>query len=602
MTVPAPAQSLDLAVLGNCTIAALVDPLARFVWCCVPRLDGDPVFCNLLRDPISSSDGLWEIELIGLVKATQSYIRNTAILETILTDGDGNEVRIVDFIPRFNRWRRIFRPVSIVRLIEPRAGVPRIRVRLKPRHGYGKHPPTITRGSNHIRYILGDEVLRLTTDSPIGFIQNETPFVCDRPLVMILGADESIETDLKVLGVDLFEQTHDYWTDWTRQLALPFEWQDAVIRAAITLKLCSFEESGAIVAALTTSIPESPSSGRNWDYRFCWLRDAFFVVQTLNRLSVTRTMEGYVSYITNIVAAFPSGPLQPIFGIGCEDQLAERQIPAEDLAGYRGMGPVRVGNAAFTQVQNDGYGSVILAVAQSFFDARVARPGDITLFQKLERLGEEAALRWDQPDAGIWEFRTRAEVHTQSSVMCWAACDRLARIAEKLELSERTLYWRSTADRIHAGIMAHTWNEKLQTFVATFDGCDIDASLLLLHDLGFISARDPKFLTTIEAVQRELNTGDYLLRYKRADDFGVPHTSFTICNFWLIEALAASGRVDEAREKFERLLARRSSLGLLSEGVDVNSGELWGNFPQTYSLVGLIRAAVRLSRPWADAF
>ena len=597
-----PAPTLDLAVLGNCTIAALVDPHARIVWCCVPRLDGDPIFCNLLRDPALESDGLWEIELLGLAKSTQRYLKNTAILETRLADADGNEIRIVDFIPRFNRWRRMFRPVSIVRLVEPVSGVPRIRIRLKPRHGYGLHAPTTTRGSNHIRYLIGDQVLRLTTDAPISFVQSETPFVCERPLAMILGADEAIETDLKVLGVDMFEQTHDYWTDWTRQIALPFEWQDAVIRAAITLKLCSSEESGAIVAALTTSIPESAGSGRNWDYRYCWLRDSFFVVQTLNRLSVTGTMEGYVSYITNIVASAPPGPLQPIFGIGFEDRLEEREVPANILAGYRGMGPVRVGNGAYTQIQNDGYGSVILAVAQSFFDSRVMRPGDLSLFHKLERLGTEACLRWSEPDAGLWEFRTRAEVHTQSSMMCWAACERLGRIAERLNLQDRKLYWSEAADRIRVQILERAWSEKRKSFVATFDGEDLDASLLLMHDIGIVSAQDPRFLSTVDAIYTELRQGGYMFRYRRADDFGVPETSFTICNFWLIEALAVTGRQAEAREIFERMLSHRSSLGLLSEGVDLKTGELWGNFPQTYSLVGLIRAALRLSKRWEDAF
>ena len=250
-------RSLDLAVLGNCAIAALVDKEARIVWCCAPRLDGDPVFCDLLRDPDAPRDGLWEIELLGCVRSSQSYVRNTAILETILADADGNEIRIVDFIPRFNRWRRVFRPVSIIRMVEPRAGVPRIRVRVKPRCGYGARSPEQTRGSNHIRWLIEGGVLRLTTDVPVGFIQGETPFICDRSIVMMLAADEPVETDLRSLAVDLYEQTQDYWTDWARQLALPFEWQEAVIRAAITLKLCSFEETGAIVAALTTSIPES---------------------------------------------------------------------------------------------------------------------------------------------------------------------------------------------------------------------------------------------------------------------------------------------------------------------------------------------------------
>ena len=595
-----PAPSLDLAVLGNCSIAALLDRRARVVWCCVPRFDGDPVFCDLLRDPALEPDGLWEIELLDFAESSQRYIGNSAILETILSDAAGNEIRIVDFIPRFDRWRRAFRPVSIVRLIEPLRGVPRICVRLKPRHDYGRHEPQTTRGSNHIRYILGSEILRLTTNAPIGCVQNQTPFVLEHPLVMILGADESVEGDLKVVGLDWFDKTLEYWIDWTRQLAVPFEWQEAVIRAAITLKLCTYEETGGLVAALTTSIPEFAHSRRNWDYRYCWLRDSFFVVQTLNRLSATRTMEGYISYINNAVATAGPGPLQPIFGLGFETALDEAEL--DSLSGYRGMGPVRIGNGAYNQIQNDGYGSVILAVAQSFFDRRLVHIGDESLFHKLEALGEEAARRWIEPDAGIWEFRTRSEVHTYSSVMCWAACDRLCRIARHLGIHESATLWGQRADHIHAEIMARAWNEERQSFVATFDGFDLDGSLLLLPELGFVKPMDPRFLSTLAAIENHLRVGDHVFRYRRPDDFGAPEVSFVICSFWLVEALAAVGRTQEARDIFERLLQHRSSLGLLSEGIDARTGELWGNFPQTYSLVGLIRAAMRLSRPWQDAF
>ena len=468
-------------MLGNCAIAALVDKYARIVWCCIPRFDGDPVFCNLLRDPKQEADGLFALDLLGAAKSAQRYIGNSAILETILEDSLGNAVRVVDFIPRFTRWRRMFRPVSIVRLVEPARGAPRVRVLCKPRHGYGKHDPQTTRGSNHIRYILGGEVLRLTTDAPVGVILGETPFLLERPLVMILGADEPVDGDLKVIGLDWFEQTLDYWLEWARQIAVPFEWQDEVIRSAITLKLCSYEETGGIVAALTTSVPEFADSGRTWDYRYCWLRDSFFVVQTLNRLSVTKTMEGYISYIANIVAS-SQGPLRPIFGLGFETDLSETLL--DSLEGYRGMGPVRRGNGAYDQLQNDGYGSVILAVAQSFFDRRVVRPGGEALFRQLELLGEQAARRWNEPDAGIWEFRNRAEAHTHSSVMCWAACDRLKRIAGWMGLADRAVLWRDRAAHIRAEILQRSWSEKRQSFVATFEGQDLDGSLLLLPELG----------------------------------------------------------------------------------------------------------------------
>src|SRR5690606_4596212 len=355
-------------------------------------------------------------------------------------------------------------------------------------------------------------------------------------------------------------------------------------------------DSGAIIAAMTTSIPEAPGSIRNWDYRYCWLRDAAFVVRALNRLGATRSMEGFLHYIFNLATS--DGSLQPLYGIGMEDKLDEHEVPS--LAGYRGMGPVRRGNLAWVQKQHDVYGSVVLASTQLFFDQRLADPGDIETFARLEPLGERAFALHDVPDAGLWEFRGRAEVHTYTSVMCWAACDRLAKIAGRLELELRQAYWRGRADAIHARVIEQSWNGVLDHFTDTFGGERLDASLLLLADLGFVASDDPRFIATVEAIGRGLRRGDGLYRYIAPDDFGAPETSFTICTFWYIDALAAIGREDEAHELFERVLARRNHLGLLSEDMAFGTGELWGNFPQTYSHVGLVMAAMRLSRPWQD--
>jgi GH15 family glucan-1,4-alpha-glucosidase len=271
------------------------------------------------------------------------------------------------------------------------------------------------------------------------------------------------------------------------------------------------------------------------------------------------------------------------------------------LAGYRGMGPVRVGNDAWRQRQNDAYGSVVLASAQLFFDRRLERQGDELMFRRLERMGELALRMAEQPDAGLWEFRGRAAVHTYSAAMCWAACDRLAHIATELGLDGRARYWHDEAVRLHERIEARTWNAELGHFVDAYDGEHLDASLLLLSDIGFVPPRDPRFIATVDAVGRELGRGNYLFRYIAPDDFGAPETSFNICTFWYIEALAAIGRKEQARAMFEHMLAQRNPLGLLSEDLAPTDGEHWGNFPQTYSLVGLIQAAMRLSRRWEDA-
>ena len=596
-------SDLNLAVVGNCAYGALVDRRGRVVWACFPHFDGDPMFCSLLGDHDGSGDGgsgFWDIALEGAVGHEQAYEPQSAILRTELHDVHGGSLEIVDFAPRFRQYNRFFRPTTLVRLVRPLAGAPRIRIRLRPRTGYGARQPEITSGSNHIRYVGDQLTLRLTTDAPLRYVLEEAAFVLERPIAMILGPDETLTASVSETAREMRERTEEYWTEFVRSLSIPFEWQEPVIRAAITLKLCSYDDSGAIIAAMTTSIPEAPNSGRNWDYRHCWLRDSYFVVHALNRLGTTETLEHYLSYITNLAVATPDGYLRPVYGINPERGLAEHRVAS--LAGYRGMGPVRVGNQAWEQVQNDGYGSVVLSAMQVFYDLRLYRQGAERLFEQLEKLGMQAAQRFNQPDAGLWEFRARQQVHTFSSVMCWAACDRLARIALRLGRTSRATFWRATADVMHAEIVERAWNPALNRFAAAFDHDGADASLFLLQDLGFLTADDPRFAGTVDSLATTLSCGGNLLYRYTEDDLGRPATAFTVCTFWYINALAALGRVEQARELFEEMLARRNHVGLFSEDIDPQTGELWGNFPQTYSMVGLINSAMRLSKDWSEAF
>ncbi len=592
-------STLDLAVIGNCSFSALIDRQGRIVWSCLPRFDGDPVFCSLMNGD-EEEFGFFDLEILDLARTEQHYLHNSAVLVTTLFDRHGAAVEITDYAPRFKQLGRVYRPIMVVRQVRPVIGNPRVRVRLRPAADYGATRPEITHGSNHVRYVMPTVTLRLTTDVPISYVLEEVPFVLEEACTLILGPDETLNKPIAEAGRDYREQTDAYWREWARYLSVPFEWQDAVIRAAITLKLCAFEETGAIVAAMTTSIPEAPNSGRNWDYRYCWLRDAYFVVHALNRLGATRTMEEFLSYITNVAASAENGHLQPVYSVTLGAKLVEREEKA--LRGYRSMGPLRVGNQAYEHIQNDVYGSVIMAATQIFFDQRLDQPGNVRMFERLEALGEQAVLVFDKPDAGLWEFRSIAKVHTFSAVMCWVACDRLARIAVRLGLGARAEYWHGHAERLHATICDNTWNAGINSFVESFgDGEDVDASLLLLHDLGFLAADDPRFAGTVARIEKILRDGDFLFRYKSPDDFGMPETSFTVCTFWYIEALAALGRRDEARRLFENVLACRNHVGLLSEDLDPKSRELWGNFPQTYSMVGLISSAMRLSRSWEEA-
>ncbi|MBI1397378.1 MAG: glycoside hydrolase family 15 protein [Betaproteobacteria bacterium] len=589
--------SLDLGIIGNCTVSALVDKCASVVWTCMPRFDGDPVFHALVdSSDRAGPDGMFAIELEGQTRSEQEYLPGTAVLRTRIYNASGEAIEVTDFAPRFENRGRIFRPMQFVRRVRPVHGHPRIRVSVRPRGNWGCVEPTITRGSNHVRYVLPELTLRLTTDAPITYVLDETPFSLHGSLNFILGPDETLDRGIHELAHDWQENTEYYWRTWTRRLALPYEWQEAVIRAAITLKLCVYEDTGAIVAAMTTSIPEAPGSQRNWDYRYCWLRDAFFVVRALNSLSEVGTMEDYLRWLHNIVRTSSDGQVQPLYGIGLEATLNEHTV--DHLQGYRGMGPVRRGNQAYEHSQHDVYGNIVLGAAQAFHDMRLFRQANGSDFALFEAVGEQAWKLHDQPDAGMWELRTRTSVHTTSALMCWAACDRLAKIAVTLNMPTSHSRWRERADKIRDRILKDAWSEKRHAFADSFGGHDLDAGVLLMAEVGFIDANDKRFVSTVDALEKALCDGPFMRRYEAPDDFGRPETDFNICTFWRIDALSRIGRRDQAREIFEAMLSIRNHVGLLSEDTHPDTRELWGNFPQTYSMVGIINGAVRLSAPW----
>ena len=590
--------NLDLAPIGNCSVSALIDREARFVWACAPRVDGDPVF-SALMDGDDPDHGFWAIELADRVSIEQAYVRNTAVLRTVMTDERGASVEVLDFAPRHLKHSRIYRPIAFARVVRPLSGAPRITVRLRPSADWGARRADWTSGSNHIRYLCTDLTLRLTTNAPVTHVLAERTFRLEGELAFFLGPDEGYDQSVMAGVSAALDQTIQHWKLWTRTLYVPLDWQEAVIRAAITLKLCVYEETGAIVAAMTTSVPEFPESGRNWDYRFCWVRDAYYTVRALNRLGAVDILENYLGYLRNLVDDAKGGHVQPVYGVGLEAAIGERVV--DSVEGYRGMKPVRVGNQAHEHLQHDVYGQIVLPLVQAFFDERMLRPGTIEDFHALEKVGDRAFSMHDQTDAGLWEFRTIARVHTYSSVMCWAACDRLAKAARHLGLAERGEFWDERARLIRARIEAEAYLSDEGRFAASFGGTELDASLLQMTDLGFLDARDPRQVRTFEAVERDLKKGPYLFRYIHPDDFGEPETAFNFCTFWFIEALHLNGRTEEARAIFDEMLSRRTHAGLLSEDISLQDGELWGNYPQTYSLVGIINCAVLLSRSWQDA-
>ena len=589
--------NLELSPIGNCQVSALVDEEGAFVWGCVPRVDGDPVFCSLLNGEDRDS-GVWRFELEGQVSAVQYYIRNTPILVTRLEAEDGSALEIHDFAPRFEKSGRMYRPVAFVRIVRPVAGAPRLRIRLAPMTDYGKALAGTTNGTNHVRYLLSGQAMRLSTDAPVGYILEGRSYRVESDQHFFLGPDEPFVGNIRSETRRMEASTTKYWQHWVRGLHIPLEWQEQVIRAAIALKLCQHEETGAIVAALTTSVPEAPGSERNWDYRYCWIRDSYYTVQALNRLGALDVLEKYLAYLRNIIDQAGGGQIQPLYSVMGDAELHE--FEAAHLAGYRGNGPVRIGNAAYKQVQYDCYGQIVMPTAQAFFDTRLLRMADERDFMHLEEVGEAAWDKHDQPDAGLWEFRTRQEVHTYSAVMCWAACDRLANVAAQLGKADRAQLWEERAAAIRNKIETEAWSEEGQHYGASFQSDYLDASLLQMVELRFLKPNDERFLKTFAAVERDLRRGNHMLRYAAEDDFGAPETAFNVCTFWLIEALHLTGRSAEARQLFEAMLGHTTRSGMLSEDLDYETGELWGNFPQTYSLVGIINSAGHLSKSWSE--
>jgi GH15 family glucan-1,4-alpha-glucosidase len=601
--------SLDLALVGNGSIGALIDAQGAVAWCCFPRFDGDPVFCSLLAgDSRRDKTGAFTIELEGATRTEQHYLEDTPILVTRFHDAKGAGVEITDFCPRYEKDGALFCPKLLVRQVRAIAGRPNILVRVEPAadYGCGKRPHAL--GAGHISY-AGDQALRLTTNAPAEAIISCTPFHVGQSITLIFGLADPIAAgepvgvgepiaagkDVTSTGAAMLERTAAYWRSWTRTLKPPAEWRAAVIRAAITLELNVYEPTGAIIASMTTSIPEAPDSGRTWDYRYCWPRDAYFTADALCRLGDIRTIERYLVFLLGVAATTDDAHLVPTYTIDGKPIPDERI--AKCLPGYRGMGPVHVGNKASEQAQHDLYGEAVITAESLFLNPGGGRAGDEPLLARLEEFGQHAARLFEVPDAGLWELRGAERVHTFSSVMCWAACDRLAKYAASLELADRAEYWRSRATRIHEVISRRSWSAKLNAFTATMDGDSLDAGLLLMPRLGFLEANDDRFAGTVAAIESQLKHGDFVYRYVEPDDFGYPENAFLVCTFWYIEALAAMGgaRREEARALFERVLAARNRHGLLAEDLDPRTLEQWGNFPQTYCMAGIIDCALGLA-------
>ena len=579
-------QRLDHGAIGNGRVLALVSPTSAIEWLCLPQFDSPSVFGSLL-DP--ERGGTWRFDgPDGPVRGQLAYERNTNVLRGSFQDGEA-AWDVIDFAPRIPHGLDVLAPHELVRLLRPRQGAPRVRVHFDPRPDYGRATVTLQPCDGGIEVVGGPLRLRLLTNAPVPFVLAGTPFVVQEPLWFVLSlAGRERHPDLADVQHRL-EQTLAGWRAWARTCALPPFRQQHVLRSALCLKLHAHHDTGAIIAATTTSIPEAMGTQRTWDYRYCWLRDAAFVVEALRRLSHLAEGEAFLGFLRNVAE---SGPLQPVYGLDGRRELHEEFLP--HLAGFRGNGHVRIGNAAWLQRQNDLMGELLLSLESLLADPRLVHDDGPAMMPLVERLVREAIAAAPTPDTGIWEYRTMLKNHTFSRAMCWAAIERGARLARRFGRSDLADTWAAIAVRERDEVLARGFSQEHGFFTQALGGQNPDASNLLLPSIGLIDARDPRFTATLRAYEHRLVEHGFMLRYRNLDDFGDTTSAFTICSFWWAEALALAGQLEDAVAVFDRMAAHANALGLFSEDVEPLTGDLLGNFPQAYTHVGLINAAATI--------
>jgi GH15 family glucan-1,4-alpha-glucosidase len=581
---------VNLALIGNCNYQALIDSQARVQWLCWPRFDSSFVFGGLLDAYRGGEFSVSPKE--ESFASEQSYLPNTNLLRTVFQSA-GGEFEVIDFAPRFVQYERFFKPNMLVRRIRRLSGNPSIKVVCRPVYDYGRYEPPHYAASNHIGWAMPGAQLRLTTNASLSYVQEGRPFKLEDTVFLALTWGPPLEAPLVDTCETFYLRTRRYWETWVKHGTLPDQFQAEVIRSSLALKLHQYEDTGAITAATTTSLPEHPGAGRNWDYRYCWLRDACFTVGALRRLGQFEEMEAFVAFLANL-AEDSADRLQPVYGISGQSELHENTLP--HLDGYLGNQPVRSGNDAYRQLQNDVYGEMLAGIATLFLDLRFRDLPGARSTDLVHRLLQRIADTMTEPDAGLWEKRDTPRLHTFTLLMHWLGAQAARHIGERYH--DQTLIQRAVAvaDSARTLIDERCWRPELGMYADAVDSNEADASLLMMINLGFLSRADSRAESHVRETAKRLSAGGHLLyRYLHNDGIGETKAAFTVCGFWYAEALARLGHKREAEDVFRALVAHSNHVGLLSEDIDPSTGDQWGNFPQTYSHVGLINAAFAIS-------
>ncbi|MFB9844474.1 glycoside hydrolase family 15 protein [Mucilaginibacter ginsenosidivorans] len=582
-------HTYQTGIIGNCAYLAHINKNTNVDWLCWPKFDSTFIFGGLLD---KNKGGEFSILPEGEFTSHQYYIENTNVLCTEITTENGNKYRVTDFAPRFYHNQRYYKALMLIRKVEALEGAPRIKVKCTPVSEYGQIKLDVNRGSNHIQYLGGDERIRLTTNIPVSYVFDEQYFVLNECKYLVMTYGEPLEAPLISTADHFLRETTRYWQTWIKHSSIATFYQQYVIRSALALKIHQFEDTGAIIAASTTSLPESDGSGRNWDYRYCWLRDTYYVLTSLNHIGHFEEMEKYFNYVTDISVS-EDFRYQPLYSITGKSRLTENIL--EDLDGYLGNKPVRVGNQAYEHIQNDIYGQVMISLLPLYTDHRFIFSERKDSARWISFVLGKIEKTIDEKDAGIWEFRNMANIHCYSNLFQWAGASAAEKMA--IAINNKPLIRKAISLKKRAAKHIEScYDPKRKVYTNSAGSSNLDASTLQLIVMHYLDPDSKRAKDHLAALEKELKASKGLFyRYLYKDDFGKPKTTFLICAFWYVEALATVGRLDDARKEFENLLQFSNHLLLFSEDVDENDGSQWGNFPQAYSHVGLMNAAYRIA-------
>jgi GH15 family glucan-1,4-alpha-glucosidase len=586
-------NNLNYGIIGNCRTAALVSSKGSIDWCCLPEFDSASVFAKLLDEKIGGQFGF---EINDSYQITQEYLSKTCVLVTrFIAPNAGFEV--YDFLPRYPKNKgKYHAPPEIIRYLKVTHGIPKFKIDFSPKLEYAVGKTEIYIKENFVVGVTETDKfdsLFLYTSLDKNAIVNSEEISLNKDAFLLLSYNEKIDLPSMESVIIDFDKTKLYWLNWSDRTHTFKLYNDIILRSAMTLKLLSYEKSGAVLAAATTSLPETIGEVRNWDYRFCWVRDASMVVKVISQLGHNKMTKSYLQFIIDLIPD-KNEKLQIMYGINKEKELTEKIL--SHLSGYHDSKPVRIGNAAYAQKQNDIYGILVDVIHQELVNFDSDTDNKEELWTITKGIAWVVANHWQEPDKGIWEFRTEDRHFTFSKVLCWVAIDRAIKISKIFNKTSKLARWQALEQTIKNNIFENAWNEETQAFTQSYGSTDMDASVLLMESYGFIAADDPKYVSTVKAIGKHLNNEGLLYRYKNKDDFGLPSSSFTICTFWYINSLFKIGEKKEAKYLFETLIGYSNHLGLMSEDIDFKTKRLLGNFPQAYSHLALIETAINISK------